>query len=127
MEQTELINWLKDAAESAGEFVQREAPLVANEIVAWHFWSSVGGIAFCSLAASLAWGVAGWFFLRWKAFGYELRDGQKGEGCGILFFALTLTGFAIFLPGLGFNGYEAIKAKVAPRVVIIEYIRGASK
>src|SRR5687767_8305602 len=38
---TELLDWLKNAAEQGEAFVQREAPLFVEETLAWVFWSNV--------------------------------------------------------------------------------------
>jgi heme/copper-type cytochrome/quinol oxidase subunit 2 len=124
MEQAELMKWLHEAAENAGEFVQREAPLVANEIVAWHFWSSVFMVVLFLIAA-VALSAAAWGFWRSSIYQDYQRDWRE---CATFLMLICLAGSAAcaFIGG-GTCGYEAVKAQTAPRVVIIEYIRGASK
>lgn len=124
MEQTELINWLKDAAKSAGEFVQREAPLVANEIVAWHYWSHVflAGLFVAGSIAALCY--SGWL---WREALNKERTNDWREAATFLSIVAIVASAALLFAGAGANVYQAIKAKVAPRVVIIKYIRRASK
>jgi hypothetical protein len=110
----ELLDWLKTTAERSSEFVEREAPLLANEVVAWHFWSSVflaSAILFFSFALL---GFATWL---WRMGGKDPRE------CSMIVF---LVGLLIWIPAI-INGYEAVKASVAPRVVILEYVKGAMK
>jgi uncharacterized membrane protein YcjF (UPF0283 family) len=121
MEQAELMKWLHEAAENAGEFVQREAPLVANEIVAWSFWSNVVGCVEALIALALMVSIASWGLRNWKKANYGDSFFAVPSTLGIVL-SLLIT----FLP-LSMCLSNAVKAAVAPRVVIIEYIRGASK
>ncbi len=107
----ELMEWLKDVAQKSSDFVEREAPLLATEIVAWHFWGSVllGSI---SLAAFLSMVGVGVYWVR------KYSDDAPQWITGVLLLIFC------FLPGLVFIacGTEAIRACVAPRVIVLEAV-----
>lgn len=117
----ELIDWLKSAAENGGEFVAEQAPLLAAEIVAWHFWSSIclAGLFVC-LGAVLAMGAyASYRFWKSAPSGYEGCDQTAlSATVGLLCAAFAA---ASIIGGGGLHAYEAVKAAVAPRIVLIEY------
>lgn len=128
----ELLDWLKTTAERSSEFVEREWPLLANEIVAWHFWSSV--TAACLFAAiSLSMAAIGCVLLRyWLVRPPIDRDSSIAqdtvtEGIGVGFCSLFVAAALIGFMGVSPNAYAAVKASVAPRVVVLEYVKGAVK
>lgn len=110
----ELIDWLRGVAEKGGEFVAEQAPLLAEEIVAWHFWSSVFMAVVLLLGAAFVFCVSAviWFKAR-RVF----WDDYGPEPVLILPFIVV----SLLLVFAASNCYEAVKASVAPRIVLIEY------
>lgn len=119
----ELLEWLKQTAARSAEFVEREAPLVANEIVAWHFWSSICGCLFFALLTAFFVAVS---YRTWEPAKREINS--HGNPAPVLAcIVASLAAPVCFFVGVSLNATEAIKAKVAPRVVIIQYVKGATK
>lgn len=87
------------------EFLAVESAAFAQEAVAYYFWSNVAS----ALAALLFAGLLGW--IGWR------RSGDQDHHS-----AMLLAGIAI-LVALAYVG-RAVKAHVAPRVVVIETLRG---
>lgn len=86
-------------------FLEAESAAFAQEAVAWYFWSSIAS----ALAFFLFAGLLGW--IGWR------RSGDQDHHS-----AMLLAGIAI-LVALAYVG-RAVKAHVAPRVVVIETLRG---
>jgi ABC-type xylose transport system permease subunit len=116
----ELLQWLKTTAEKSSDFVQEQAPLLAREIVAWHFWSSIFLVvvfAFLWLA-SLA--LAFWIFRqRNKSHNWQ---SDVEPFCGIAAAIVLMSTLFFFLMGCCHNGYNAVKASCAPRLIVLEKI-----
>jgi hypothetical protein len=115
---SDIAGWLKESAAKGGDFLAEQAPLFAQEVVAWHFWSSVFlAIVFSVVGIALA--ISAFVCLR-----YSLQDGAS-EGqcvcCGAAFCVCGLISMGCLLGAVPANGYEAVKAAVAPRIVIVEY------
>jgi hypothetical protein len=113
----ELVEWMTGVAKGGGDFLAEQAPMLAQEIVAWHFWSSVFCAVIVVLIGSIVAVTCGVLFR------YEVtskREYWTPEPAAFSVFGV-LIGFAIAIGGGGFHGYEAVKAAVAPRLVIIEY------
>lgn len=122
----ELLEWMKGAAEKGGDFVAEQAPLLATEIVAWHFWSSVF-IATVAVVAAVAMFACSVCFYRWSRCKKWYSDPEvpidgdckeyhlapSGILCALSLFALLVVAVPC--------AYEAVKASVAPRIVLIEY------
>ena len=119
-----LVEWLTDAAQKGGDFIEREAPLFAQEAVAWAFWAGIIGIAIgaCLLLAGavLAWNA-------WRLSHFPECDfgkapnatslAQLGSGAASVLFVV------IGLLAIGCNIYGVVKSQVAPRVVIVQSLR----
>jgi hypothetical protein len=115
------MDWLKTSAEKGGAFLAEQAPLYAQEVVALEFWSSVVcGVLF--LLASALSALVLYALTQAKAKNCD-EEGARFACCAA---AAVLTLFLLFL-GVGPCVYCAVKAKVAPRMVIIEHVRGLSK
>lgn len=116
----EVIDWLKVGAEQSKDFVIEQAPMVAQEYVAWTFWEAVIGLAVCLLLAPLAC-LAFAITIRW------MRDDEFGDPSGFVGAIITgMLAIGVFI-GAYANATTAIKATVAPRVVIIEKIATLTK
>ncbi len=123
-ENPELMEWIKSVADRGGAFVESEAPKFASEVVAWHFWSSV---LFAVLAMVV---IAAGAFCWWLAYRILQEDSCMRNGgpphpgfmLSVLGALLGVLGGLVML-GVGVTG--AIKAHVAPRLVIVEALRGS--
>jgi hypothetical protein len=118
-----LIDWMEKAGQKGGDFVAEQAPLVAQEIVRWKLWSSVFIAVFMIVLLIAALVTVKWAF---KGFG-TIEDKETRVTMQVLSvlagLALTIA-VAIVVP---VNAYEAIKAAVAPRLVILETLHGLVK
>lgn len=114
----EYLGSLDGAVRQAGGFVAEQAPLVAQEWIRYEFWSNAIQCVVL-LVAGLVLLTAGLLFLR-----RQFRDHDNPWFLG------TLVGLAIAAPLLcvGSNcGIDALKAKIAPRVVVLEKIAELAK
>jgi hypothetical protein len=118
---TEAIKWLQTTAGQIQDFAVEQAPLYCQEIVAWTFWHAMAGIAL---------GVA--FILVPVIFIYNFRKvilRDLSDAGHVSFFA-GVFGFFSLVAGVACickSAPQAIKAHVAPRIVIIEHLQGLTK
>ena len=111
---SDLAQWIKSAAEASGDFIAREAPLFVQEYSAWVFWSNLlMTLMFIGFALSML-----------PAFRYVSRNKEAFSEPDVpyelvmtVLWAITLGFIAI---GVTCFGRVAIKAKVAPRVLLVE-------
>lgn len=105
---------IESGASQAGEFVLKETPLVAQEYLAWTFWSS-------TLSAGTSFAVAVLSILVVKRlWGWVTKDAENHECAPLLVFP-----FGVLIPSIaifGTNAAMALKVSVAPRVVLLEKI-----
>lgn len=124
--QKQLVDWVGDVVEKGGSFLEQELPLFAHEIVAWHFWSAIFLVCVFAVMAAACWSLT-------TLGGYWLVKARKGKDKDDkeISFVLTLVtfvlGFVCLFWGCGYWGYEATKAKVAPRVVFLDYVKAIRK
>lgn len=115
----ELLAFVKKGAEATTDFAVEQAPLVAREIVAWTFWEALAGCFFGVLCAAAAlW--CGKLARRWancRDVGEEIMFPVVGAAAAGIVSVVVLT----------VNAPNAIKAAVAPRLVIIDYIGKITK
>ena len=113
---------IESAANKAGEFVEEQTPLLAQEYLAWEFWSSLAAcVALFVLGVTLFAAI----FVSWKRI---VGDETYEDHPEVLVVAAILLAASI-LP-LGFsaeNGFRALKVSVAPRVVLMEKVMELSK
>lgn len=120
-----IQEWLKNTMDNGGDFVLREAPLVAQELIAWEFWSNAIIAGALLPAAVIIVGMLWWFRK-------EIYSGLAGrcEGKAAMSIAALALGSAAIVVAL-LNGAtcarKATKAAVAPRVVLIEKISELTK
>jgi hypothetical protein len=121
--QQELLDWIKQAAERGGAFLEREAPLYAQEVIAWHFYSGLAGVIVSALVLLAAVGAGYFCCTQGMKKERERRDpGPYGPG----FFCCCLLAVIGFVP-LVINTYNLLKVVTAPRVVIVEHLSGLGK
>jgi hypothetical protein len=113
----ELMDWLKGAAEKSADFVEQQAPLYASELVAWHYSSSLAWGCVFMLMGILA--VAGVVVAIIGALRSNDSDLEVAVPLGMLM-SLAACFFVFLAAG---NFCEAIKAKVAPRVVLVDSLK----
>lgn len=116
----EILDWLKGVAQEGEGFVREQAPLVAQEIVAWEFW---GNVAAAAIACFMATAVFVGALLLCRA-AEKWADPAAEELCvaiSVSVVAIALIASCVIVPG---SLYGAAKAAVAPRVVILEYVTG---
>lgn len=117
----EAIDWLQKTGAQVQDFAVEQAPLYCREVVAWEFWNGV----FSS--------TIGLFFLVTPLivickYRHWLKEDIKVCGPGsfaatILFPCICAGGLIAFCT----SAPQAIKAAVAPRLVIVEHLRGLTK
>lgn len=105
----ELTEWIKGAAEKGGAFLETEAPKFVEEVLAWEFWGSII-LAGCAVIFVLLFVALAIFAACTEA---------PGELTMTLVCLALLSGIPV---ACGVN--KAIKCKVAPRVVIVEKVKG---
>lgn len=115
----QIFEWAKNTAETVSNFAAEQTPLFVQEMINWIFWDNMitAGVIFFSLAI-----VAGIFIKYVKIlFGQELTDSLDGANIflGIVAIAVWMV---IFCLGVVAPSKQAVKAVVAPRVVVVEKI-----
>ena len=105
---TAVLEWLKTRADGTEKFILEQAPLYAQEVLAWQFTTGIAGCivvgTLCALFAALT-----------RVITKDDSDGMPTILCGIV---------TVFCLGLSISfGLDAVKTKIAPRVVIIEHLK----
>jgi len=111
-----ILEWVGSKADDAQNFVAKEAPLVAQEIVNWRLLINlVPAIALALLF------VVALVFLPKFIKGYKAATKYETDGwiAGIVFSSLVMLGTAA---GVCACSTYALKSVYAPRLVIIDYI-----
>lgn len=117
--QKQLLEWVGSAAEKGGTFLEQELPLFAHEVVAWYFWSSI--FLCCVFACIGIFLVVLSYILH--SFWAEAKDRYVQEWCVAGMLVTFIFGcFSLFGASTS-NGYSAVKAYVAPRVVLLDYVK----
>lgn len=107
----EAIDWLQRTGGSIQDFATQQAPLYCQEVVAWELWSGIAGAVLSLIAL-----IPGILLTR-----HALRDLEGEDGYMIVpGIFLILCGVAV----LTCEGSDALKAVTAPRLVIVEHLRG---
>ena len=118
---TKYLDAIEASAQGAGDFVSEQAPMVAQEYLAWVFWSSALG-AVGLLVAGCSGLVFGFLFLKRFLIDKDFMDHPE----------LTLTIVPVVLSclavGFGFkNASTFLKVTVAPRIVLLEKVSELSR
>jgi hypothetical protein len=125
----QVLDFVSTTATETKDFVVTQAPLVAQEIINWYFWSSVVSLTItCLLGLILVYLI--------RELNQMFKDAKNPPKDAIDL--TTKDGYALlivtFLCGLIVCGFIAItqitnitKATVAPRIVLIEEIKRMTK
>lgn len=120
----EAIGWLQQTGTQAQNFAIEQAPLYCREVVAWEFYSGTLGII-----GSLVIITTGFVILRK---GLTLIKEGKGKSYferpdpfGWMLIAIILLVIGMMM--ITGSSIKATKACVAPRLVIVEHLRGLTK
>lgn len=105
----DLIAWLKSGAEQGADFVMEQAPLLAQEIVAWEICYHGVILLFLLL------GFAAVVVVCRKLFGW-VKHGEDKFGVGLV--SAIIAVFLAFFIAINLNAM--IRPIVAPRLVILE-------
>jgi hypothetical protein len=121
----QVLDWLKDTAEKGESFVMEQAPAVCQEIVAWEFWSNALAVVACLVGIAVSAVVA----RRWGYWCASLDYEQQNSYGPPVFIVAALSAVAslVLIIPLWFSTGNAVKACVAPRLVIIEKVAGLLK
>lgn len=111
----EYLGSLDGAVRQAGGFVAEQAPLVAQEWLAWQFWCCVAGVVVFWLGAIACAVFARLCYTKFKTDRHGSTDWFAGV-VALSFLTVFLCGFSLISAG------GAVKTKIAPRVVILEKI-----
>lgn len=112
-----LIEAAKQTGSDVASFIQQQAPELCEQIVAWEFWSGIGGVAFGCVCVFFA------VLSVWAASRHEDKSPYDDTATGFLFCAGFMVVVGLLFGGLGAG--QAIKSKVAPKVVVMEAITKA--
>lgn len=112
------LDGIESKANDVGGFLQSEIPIYCQEYLSWHFWSSfIGFMSFVILWPAIAIPCA-WFLRKYIK---ENEPDKAFPFAVVLFFSLVFT-----IP-VTINLIELIKVVTAPRVVVVEHLRGLTK
>lgn len=117
----EALDWLQKTGGAVQDFAVEQAPLYCREVVAWEFWSGAvfGGIGLVLMAIGL---VALMKFIMWMK-----EDECEPNGRTVPAFFVTTGCLAVGVAMASSNIPKAVKATVAPRMVIVEHLRNLPK
>ncbi len=114
----EAIDWLQSTGGSIQDFASEQAPLYCQEVVRWELWSSAVGSAVGILMIVVG-VVSGLLFVKFMREDEGEPNGRTLVTCGIMFLSLIFG-----LIASKDSAPRLIKALTAPRIVIVEHLRG---
>ena len=119
-ELAETLRWLRETADGAGAFVQEQAPLYVNELIVMSRVSLLLCLAGLVLS-TLVFVAACWCGHRIE----KSPEGTDAQGFLACVFAIV-SGAAcvVLLIATLINAHSAAQAHFAPRVYIVEHLRG---
>lgn len=116
----QALDWLQKTGGAIQDFAVEQAPLYCREVIAWQLAASIAVMIFglISLFTALA------FFRK----GVAVQKNNEGKSYshtedpfGWFFFASLFAALAVSLVFMG--SITALKAHVAPRVVVVEHLQ----
>ena len=116
----DYLDSLESTVQQGSGFLVEQAPLVCQEYVDWVFWSGVLLAVPCAACAILLFAFAAWAAR--KAIKSKEADSQWWLAMALL----VLFGLTIGVPSVLGVG-DAVKASVAPRVVVLEKLAELSR
>jgi cytochrome c biogenesis factor len=123
----DAINWLQQTGGAIQDFATTQAPLYCQEVVAWTFWQNMAytsiGLFLLILCALSAKQVRP----AWREYKDSKPTIYEEPWAAIRWSILTAVFFVFGLIFVVENIGDTIKAKVAPRLVIVEHLRGLNK
>jgi hypothetical protein len=123
---SDLILWIKNTATATQGFVTEQTPLYIREFLSWYFWEAMFYVTCCVTLLCITLSVAAWASKKYsKLRTKELEKGERYGGDSENFqitMAVALVASAGLLIPLFINAHDALKVKVAPRVVLVEEI-----
>ena len=117
------LKWVGETAQEGKEFILEQAPLYARELLEWEFMQGVimAAVYGVILASLIKAGL-----LLFKGIKNDKPHYYNSDGKICLIAIICL--ISIFATiGLVYNTCQAIKAKTAPRVIIMEHLNGLTK
>lgn len=115
----QLLQFLLDSLQQTKDFTIEQAPLIIQELLLWKFYSSMIYAAVWSAIGILI-GTLGKQFMAGL-----MQEGRSDEitivNTGRL---IRLIGIFVVLVAISVNGYTMLQVKVAPRVVLMEAVKG---
>jgi len=115
--QSKVLEYLQGMESRLGKtegFIIEQAPLYVQELLVWHFW---GNVCLASVLLLIAAIIAGLFV-------YAVKKDYETLPAAVLFGIPTCF---CFLFGSGLFVAESIKSQIAPRLVVVEHIKGQMK
>lgn len=117
-----LLDYIGSTAKDADGFVREQAPLVAQEIVAWKLGYGLFIVGFGT--ALLVFGV---FMIR-----AVVREAKRpfADQREFVFVGAGIAGmFGVLIGSINFGcgAYDVLRATVAPRLVILDYVKSVAK
>lgn len=117
----EAIDWLQQTGGQIQDFATEQAPLYCREVVAWELWS---GIWMVFLAVVFL----GYGIYAFRKSGKAVHKSESFEwDCFPIWGASAVVAMIVGMTFLFMGGPASIKAAVAPRLVIVEHLRGLNK
>ena len=116
-----LLDKMEKGLDAGVDFLGEQVPPYAEEILAWHFLAHTGSCVIMLLSACVLGRVA--FKLMRPCLDELDKDWLDRSEPVIWGFIISciLTGCCLFISA--WDGVQAAKAKIAPRVVIIDHIK----
>ena len=113
---TSYLETLEQATSTASEFVVAEAPAIAQEYLAWVFWSNLVYVVVVAIALVL--------LLKLVAAGLKetSKDILDQNVAVAILGVLSLIAAVIFLPILIHSAAMLLKVTISPRLVLLEKV-----
>ena len=123
---SDLVLWIKTTATATQGFVTEQTPLYIREYLSWYFWEAMFYVSISAALLCLTLSVALWASKKYSKLKAEevkrdIRYNGDSENFQIAM-AFALVASAVLLVPLSINAHNALKVKVAPRVVLVEEI-----
>jgi hypothetical protein len=120
----DLILWVKTAATTTQGFITEQTPLYIKEFLSWYFWESIFYVSIFTALLCVTLGIALWASKKYsKLRAKELENGERYGDISVNFqiaMAFAIATSAMLLLPICINAHNALKVKIAPRVIIVE-------